>query len=319
MTAVPSRSALLLGIGAYALWGLLPLYLHLLAAVPAAQVLSHRVLWSVLLLAAIIVAGRRLGAIRAALRPRTLAMLTLSATLIAINWFVFIWAVGHGQALAASLGYFINPLLNVALGVAVLGERLRRVQVVAIVLAAAGAVVLAVAGGVGALWVPLAVALSFGFYGLVRKVVAIDSLGGLTVETLLLAPICLAVLIQAAMAGTGAFGHDLRLDILLVLAGPATALPLLMFAAAARGMPYSTMALLQYIAPSMQFMEAVLLFGEPLRDYHLVTFALIWAGCALFAWDSVRAGRAAAKAARQTSSNSPAAPIPPAVHIDTTT
>ena len=128
MTAAPSRSALLLGVGAYVLWGLLPFYLHLLRAVPPIQVLAHRVLWSLLLLVAIVVAGRRVAALRVAARGRTIGLLALSASLIAVNWFVFIWAVGHGHALDASLGYFINPLVNVALGVAVLGERLRRLQ-----------------------------------------------------------------------------------------------------------------------------------------------------------------------------------------------
>ena len=296
MTAAPSRSALLLGVGAYVLWGLLPFYLHLLRAVPPIQVLAHRVLWSLLLLVAIVVAGRRVAALRVAARGRTIGLLALSASLIAVNWFVFIWAVGHGHALDASLGYFINPLVNVALGVAVLGERLRRLQSVAIALVAAGVVVLAIGGGVAALWVPMVLALSFGFYGLVRKVAAIDSLGGLTIETLMLAPLCLAVLVQADMAGSAAFGHGQGFDLLLALSGPATAAPLLMFGAAARGMPYSTLGLLQYIAPSMQFVEAVVVFGEPLHGWHLVTFALIWAGCGLFAWDSVRAARRPAQA-----------------------
>lgn len=291
MTGAPTRRGLLLGIGAYASWGVLPLYLKLLASVPAAQVLAHRVLWSLLLLAVIVVAAGRVRDIAAATRGRTLLLLVGSAALIAVNWYVFIWAINHGQALAASLGYFINPLVNVGLGVAVLGERLRRVQAAAIGLAAAGVLVMALAGGVAALWIPLTLALSFGTYGLVRKVVAIDALGGLTVETLLLAPLCLVVVLLAGADGSAAFGHDLRLDWLLIGSGAATAAPLLMFAAAARAMPYSTLALLQYIAPTMQFFEAVLLFGEPLHAYHLVTFGLIWAGCALFAWDSVRAAR----------------------------
>ncbi|KQT31240.1 hypothetical protein ASG29_14820 [Sphingomonas sp. Leaf412] len=290
----PSRRGLLLGVGAYVSWGFLPLYLRLLSHVPPMQVLAHRVLWSLLLLGVIVVVARRVGDIRRAARGRTLLLLAASAALIAINWYVFIWAINSGHALSASLGYFINPLVNVALGVAVLGERLRRLQGVAIAVAAAGVLVMAVAGGVGVLWVPLALATSFGTYGLVRKVVAIDALGGLTIETLLLAPLCLAVVLLAGQGGDGtgaAFGHDRYTDLLLIGSGAATAAPLLMFAAAARAMPYSTLGLLQYIAPSMQFVEAVWLFGEPLRGYHLATFGLIWTGCALFAWDSVRASR----------------------------
>lgn len=292
MTAAPSRRGLMLGIAAYVMWGFLPLYLKLLAGVPAVQILAHRILWSLLLLGLIVLVARRLRGIVAAARGRVLAMLAVSAALIAVNWFVYIYAVGNGHTIAASLGYFINPLVNVGLGVAILGERLRRMQGVAIALAATGVLVMAVAGGVGALWVPLTLALSFGTYGLVRKVVAIDALGGLTVETLLLAPPALAVLLLAGQGGDAAFGHDLRIDLLLIGAGAITAAPLLMFAAAARSMPYSTLGLLQYIAPSLQFGEAVWLFGEPLHGFHIVTFALIWCGCALFAWDGLRAARA---------------------------
>ena len=290
-TSIDSRG-LALGVGAYALWGVLPLYIHLLRHVPALQFLAHRVIWSVVLLAVIVLALRRGRAILAAARGRTLLMLLASALLIGVNWIVYIWAVQHAHVLEASLGYFINPLLNVALGMAVLGERVRRLQGVAIGIAALGVTILAVSGG-GAIWISLALASSFGVYGLVRKIVAIDALGGLTVETLLLAPFCLALLVYADINGDGAWGQSLGLDLLLVFSGALTASPLLMFAAAARRMPYSTLGLLQYIAPSIQFGLAVLVFGEPLRPAQLVTFVLIWGGCALYAIDSVRAARAA--------------------------
>ncbi|MBB5715099.1 EamA family transporter RarD [Sphingomonas aerophila] len=286
----PLRTGLVLGVAAYVSWGLLPLYLKLLHTVPSLQVLSHRVVWSLLLLAVIVVALRRVRAIWAAARGRTLGLLCASAALIAVNWLVYIWAVQHAHVLEASLGYFINPLVNVALGVVVLGERVSRVQWVAVAIAAAGVVVLAINGG-GQLWISIALALSFGFYGLVRKVAAIDALGGLTVETLLLGPVALGVIWWAGAHGQGAWGHDARLDALLVLAGAVTAAPLLMFAAAARRLRYATMGLLQYLAPTLQFLQAVLLFGEPLRPVHFVTFALIWTGCALYAFDSVRAAR----------------------------
>ena len=276
------RAGLFLGIAAYGLWGVLPLYLHLLQGVPALQVLSHRILWSLLLLAVIVIALRRAKGIAHAARGRTLLFLVGSAVLIAINWLVYIWAVQNNHVLDASLGYFINPLVNVALGVTVLGERLRRWQGIAIGLAATGVLLLTLHGG-GALWIPLALALSFGAYGLLRKVAAIDALGGLTVETLLLGPAALAVLLWADHAGTAAFGASTRIDLLL-------------FAAAAKRLPYATMGLLQYIAPTLQFLEAVWLFGEPVLPVHLATFALIWSGCALYAWDSLRAYRAAVKA-----------------------
>jgi len=280
----------MLGVGAYALWGVLPLYIHLLNHVPALQVLAHRVLWSLLLLGVVILIFKRGLALIAAARGRTLLMLLVSAAMIAINWIVYILAIQHGHVLEASLGYFINPLLNVALGVAVLGERVRRVQGVAIAIAACGVMIMAAMGG-GAIWISLVLAVSFGSYGLVRKVVAIDALGGLTVETLLLAPFCLAVLLYAGHTGESAFGQTTRTDLLLIFAGAVTAAPLLMFAAAARRMPYATLGLLQYIAPTLQFLIAVLAFGEALHPAHIVTFVLIWSGCGLYAWDSARALR----------------------------
>jgi len=293
------RGGLLLGIGAYVSWGVLPLYFHLLVGVPALQILAHRVLWSVLLLVPLVLVLRRVPAILAAARGRTLLLLVASAALIAVNWLVYIWATTHGHVLESSLGYFINPLVNVALGVAVLGERLRRMQAVAIGIAGLGVLVLAVTGG-GMLWIALALALSFGFYGLLRKVAAIDALGGLTVETLLLAPFAAAVLLSASHAGTNVFGQDPRHDWLLVAAGAVTALPLLMFAAAARRMSYATLGLLQYLAPSLQFLQAVLLFGEPVHLQHIITFVLIWSGCALYVWDSLRAARATRIGSAQT-------------------
>lgn len=285
-----TRSGLFLGIGAYALWGILPLYLRLLNGVPTLQVLAHRVVWSLLLLGLIVVVARRVGAIRAAARGRTLLLLAASATLIAVNWLVYIWSVQNAHVLEASLGYFINPLVNVALGMAVLGERIRRWQAIAVGIAATGVAVMAVAGG-GAIWISLSLAVSFSLYGLIRKIVTIDALGGLTIETLLLAPLCLAVIVYAGATGESAFGHTRGIDALLVLAGVVTAAPLLMFAAAARKLRYATMGLLQYIAPTLQFLQAVLLFGEVVRPVHIVTFSLIWAGCALYAWDSLRANR----------------------------
>ena len=295
MTSQPSatrpKGGILLGVGAYVIWGLLPLYFKLLGAVPAAQVLAHRIVWSVLLLAAIVLFLKRGGAIRAAARGRTLLLLMASALLIAVNWLVYIWAVQNGHVIEASLGYFINPLVNVALGVVVLREKVRRVQWVAVAIAGIGVAIMAASGG-SALWISLVLALSFGTYGLLRKIAAIDALGGLFVETILLAPFACAVLVLATAQGDAAFGHDRGLDALLVLAGAITAIPLLMFAAAARRMPYAALGLLQYIAPTLQFAEAVLLFGEPLHRADALAFGLIWTGLAIYAADGIRAARA---------------------------
>ncbi len=294
-TIAHTRAGLFYGIGAYALWGVLPLYLHLLKDIPPAQVLSHRVLWSLLLLAAVVIATRRLRPLVAVARGRVLLMLTGSAALIAVNWFVYIWAVANAHLVEASLGYFINPLINVALGVMLLGERLDRLQGGAIALAAVGVLILAATGG-GAIWISLSLALSFGFYGLIRKVAAIDALGGLTIETAILAPIALAVLLYASTSGSGAFGRDGTMDLLLILAGPVTAAPLLLFAAGAKRLRYTTMGLLQFIAPTLQFLEAVLIYHEPIRAAQLATFALIWLGCGLYAWSSIAASRRMATA-----------------------
>lgn len=279
-----------LAVAAYILWGGLPLFFKLLHAVPPLQILAHRVVWSLGLLLLAIVVLRRGKAIRAAARGRTLVLLGCSAVLIAINWLTYIWSVSHAHVIEASLGYFINPLVNVALGVALLGERVGRMQWAAIAIAALGVLVMAVAGG-GSVWISLVLAFSFGFYGYVRKIAAIDPLGGLTVETLLLVAPALAVLGMAQADGTAAFGHDLRLDMMLIAAGAITAAPLLLYAAAAKRLKYTTLGLLQYIAPTLQLLQAILLFGEPLRAYHIAAFGLIWAGCALYALAGWRAAQ----------------------------
>ena len=282
------RTGLVLAVGAYASWGLLPLYLRLLGGVPALQLLSHRVLWSVLLLVVIVIVTKQVRPILAAARGRTLLLLMASSLLIAVNWIVYIWSVQNAHVIEASLGYFMNPLVNVAFGVALLGEKLRRWQGVAIGIAALGVVALAVVEG-GAIWISLVLAASFSTYGLIRKVVPIDALGGLTVETVLLAPFLLVFLLVESAAGRGSFGQSGGTDALLILSGVVTAMPLLMFAAAARRLRYTTLGLIQFMSPSLQFAQAVFLFGEPLRPVQAATFVLIWAGCALYAWDSLRA------------------------------
>ena len=279
------------GLGAYFTWGFLPLYLKAVASVPAVEVLAHRVIWSLLLLAALVVAMRRWQPlVRLARDPRTLMLLGLTSLLIGVNWLIYIWAVNSGHVLETSLGYFINPLVNVALGVLVLRERLRKAQIGAVSLAALGVAILAIAQG-SLPWISLALAFSFSLYGLIRKMATADPLTGLLAETALLAPVALAYL---AMIGGGRFGAgSLSIDLLLILSGVVTAAPLLMFAAAGKRLRYATLGLLQYIAPTIQFLLAVLLFKEELGTAHLVTFACIWVGLAIYAADAVRVTRRA--------------------------
>ena len=287
-----ARNGVILAFGAYLLWGLLPLYLKQIMDVPALQIVAHRMVWSLVLIVIVVLALGRLRGIRTALRTRgTFALLALSAILIANNWLLYTWAILNGHVLEASLGYFINPLVNVALGMVFLKEKLRRVQGVAVALAVCGVLVMLVAQG-GAVWLSLALALSFGLYGLVRKVVAIDALGGLAVETALLGPVALAWLWWSAATGVGAFGIDRTTDLLLMAGGIFTAVPLLLFAAAARRLKYTTIGLIQYLTPTLVFIQGVLLFGEKLTTVHFVTFGLIWAGLVVYAIDSLRAGRA---------------------------
>jgi len=207
--------------------------------------------------------------------------MAVSATLIAINWLVYIWSVNHDHVVAASLGYFLNPLVNVALGMIFLQERLTRAQTVAVALAGIGVAIMAFSAP-AALWISLTLAFSFGFYGLVRKIAPVGSLEGLATETLLLTPAMVAWLIWLWASGGSGFGRDHGIDALLVASGVATSVPLLLFASAARRLSYGTLGLLQYLAPSIQFALGVFLFGEPLTTPMLICFALIWTGLAIF-------------------------------------
>lgn len=287
----PNRAGLFQGVGAYLIWGLLPLYFGLLSRVDAGEIVANRILWSVLLLAVLIPLLGRWGKLRAVLmRPRTLAMLLVSAAMIATNWLVYVWSVLHGHVLATSLGYFLNPLVNVVLGVALLGERLDRVQAAAVALAAIGVAVL-FAQAPGGLWISLTLAISFALYGYVRKQAPVESLEGLTVETLVLALPSAAYLAFLAGQGTVSFGHSLGTSALLIAAGPITALPLLLFAAAARRLTLTTLGLLQYLAPTLQFVLAISLFHEPLSAAQLLCFGFIWVGLALFAGHGLNQAR----------------------------
>ncbi|MGZ8329078.1 MAG: EamA family transporter RarD [Allosphingosinicella sp.] len=295
--AARTRSGLLMGLGAYALWGVLPLYFKALIHVGAAEIVAHRILWSLLFLGALATLWRKWPLIRAALANRRVALtLLLTAILIGINWLVYIYAVVTGHVLEGSLGYYLNPLVNVLLGVFLLKEKLSALQKAAVFLAGAGVAFLALGAG-DAIWISLTLAASFAVYGFLRKVAPVESLEGLWIETLFLAPLALGWVVWLAQAGDSAFLDSRLTDLLLILGGALTAIPLLLFTAAAKRLPYSTLGFLQYVAPSIQFLLAVLVFGEALTKAHIVCFAAIWIALAIFVGEGLRAGRAARAAA----------------------
>lgn len=285
------RTGLRYGLAAYLAWGLLPLYFRALHAVPPLEILAHRIVWSVLLLAGL---TTLLGRWPEVARPLATwpGRLTLAATtvLISVNWGVYIWAVHAGRVLEASLGYFVNPLVNVLLGVLFLGEALSRRQQVAVGLAGVGVAVLVVSAG-RLPWVALVLAVSFGFYGLLRKRARVDAVAGLFSETALLAPLAAALLVVLARRGEGHLGAAPATSALLVAAGLVTALPLIWFAVGVQRLRLSTIGLLQYLAPTMQFSIAVFVFGEPFTAAHGVAFACIWASLALYTADVLLALR----------------------------
>lgn len=289
-----ARTALAQAFGAYFIWGFLPVYFNMLKSVPPLEVVAHRIVWSVLLLLAMLYFRKRLPALWEALTTRAMLVpMIASAVLIAANWLIYIWAVTSGHVAAASLGYFLNPLLNVLLGFLFLKERLTRWQWVAVALAGAGVATLAT-GALDALWISLSLALTFGVYGLIRKVAPVGPMVGLASETIILLPLALVALAVWTVDGTGHFGTlGTGTDALLLLAGVVTAVPLLLFASAARQMPYATIGLIQYIGPTIQFLLAIFLYREPLTTTHLITFPLIWAGLLLYSWDMWRRARLA--------------------------
>ncbi len=285
-------------VAAYGSWGFNPIYFKAVSQVPALEILCHRVVWSILLLAGLVTLMRRWPAVGAAFASRWV-MLTLVVTTLIIggNWLLFIWATNQAHMLQVSLGYYMNPLLNVLLGVVALKERLTRTQLAAVALAVLG--VLNMTIQVGALpWVSLALAGSFALYGLLRKIVGVASIEGLFIEVLLLTPFAGFWLVWLDRAGIGHFAREtLSLDLLLVFAGPMTTFPLIWFASAARRLRLAILGFFQYIAPSLQFALAVFVYGEDFTQAHLVTFALIWTAIAVVSVDSLRRLRVRAAAA----------------------
>jgi chloramphenicol-sensitive protein RarD len=295
VTAHRSRAGFAFGLGAYLLWGAIPLYFKALARVPPTAIVAHRVLWSLGLLAALLTIGRRWPTFGAALRqPRLIAIFIATALLISANWLTYVWAIVHAHVLAASLGYYLNPLVNVLFGVALLKERLSRLRAAAVGVAAVGVAVLA-AGAASSLWISLTLAGSFSLYGLLRKITPVGALEGLSLETLLLAPLALGWLAWLEQHNSPSLGIDPTTDLLIALSGVATATPLLLFNAAAKRLTYSALGFIQYVSPTIQLLLAVFLFEEPVKPAQLVCLGLIWTALLLFAADGVRNSRAAAR------------------------
>ena len=279
-----SRQGVIYGVLSYGLWGLIPLYFKWVADVAPAEVLAQRVFWSFVLLAIVVTLLARWGDLDRAMRSRqVLLALAASTMLLALNWFTYIYAVSTNQVVEASLGYFLNPLVNVVIGVALLGERLRPWQLASVLLAAVGVAIL------GAPPIAVTLAVSFAFYGLLRKTVAVDGLLGLFVETILLAPLALGYILFLEAAGRSAFvlGDPATCGKLMV-SSVVTAVPLLLFAAAARRLRFSTLGFLQYLAPTAQFLLAVFAFGELMTPIKWTAMSCIWAAVAIYSIDSLR-------------------------------
>jgi chloramphenicol-sensitive protein RarD len=283
---------------AFLCWGLFPLYFHAIGDVPPVQILAHRMLWSLLFLVIVLAVRRQWAWLDLVRKPRVFGSFVASALLLSVNWLIYIWAVNNGHVIEASLGYFINPLVNISLGYLLLKERLRRAQWMAIGVAALGVAWLTWQAGTVP-WIALALALSFGGYGLMRKTAALGALEGLSFETMVLFPLAGAYVVWLTMHGQNAFINtdSNTTRVLLMAAGPITAIPLLLFASGARQIPLSVLGLLQYLSPTLQFLLGVWIFHEAFTADRLVGFALIWLALALFAAEGLlRRPTATAKA-----------------------
>lgn len=272
---------------AYTVWGFFPLYFKAIHAAPALQIVAHRVVWSLLFVGLLIMFRKEFGSLRQSITLRTVLIYLIAAVLLAINWLVYVWAVNSSFVIETSLGYFINPLVSVLLGVVILREKLRPFQWLPIGLATAAVVYMTFS--VGRLpWIALALAFSFGLYGLVKKIAPLNSLHGLTLETALLFIPALIFLIFSEATGAGAFGHiGWFTSLLLALTGVVTAIPLLLFASGARRVTLTTIGLLQYFAPTFQFLIGVYVFGEPLTHSTVIGFIVIWTALILFTLENL--------------------------------
>ena len=291
-------SGILYGLSAYVLWGMFPLFFKQLQAASAIEVVLHRMVWSLVFVLIVLAVLRRwnwLGDVRRS--PALLGKFAVSALLLACNWLSYVWAVNNGHVLDASLGYFILPLINVALGFIFLHERPRKAQWVAFALAATGVLWMAVQSG-HVPWLALLIAMTFGFYGLMRKTATLGALEGMSLETMLLAPLAVVALLWAGPSGPGSQwpAHDAHTWLFFLLSGPVTAIPLLLFAAGARRVPLSTMGFLQYITPSILALMGVFLYGETFAGPRAVGFVFIWVALLLYTAEGLWAGRRAAAA-----------------------
>lgn len=283
-----SRGALY-AVGAYTLWGIAPLYFKQLTHIPAYEILSHRVIWSFLLLLVLLTGLKFWPRVRNLLRqPKYLLLLTLSSCIIGLNWLVYIWAVNSNHILDASLGYYINPLFNIVLAMLFLGERFRPLQWCAVALAACGVLIQLIVFG-RLPWIALVLAISFGLYGLIRKQVPVDPITGLTIETLVLLPLAALYLFFIADSPTSHLSANaLNTNLWLISAGMVTTAPLLLFAGAAKRLKLSTLGFFQYIGPSLMFLVAVWLYDEALTTDKIITFALIWLSLVLYSWEGIK-------------------------------
>ncbi|HEY9656524.1 MAG TPA: EamA family transporter RarD [Crinalium sp.] len=273
---------------AYTAWGLLPLYWKLFGPVPAIEVLSHRVVWSAVFLVGLMVLQQRLHEVTALLySPKQLGLLCLTATILACNWGLYIYGVNSDRVVETSLGYYINPLINVLLGVLFLQERLNRTQIVAVALAAVGVIIFIWQIGIIP-WIALALAVSFGAYGVLRKSAMIAPMAGLTVETLLITPLAIGSLGYWSTTGAAHWGQSGSMTALLIGCGVITSLPLLWFNTAAKRLRLSTLGFFQYLAPSLQLLLGVFVYHEPFTSTHLLTFGLVWTAIALYVNSSLR-------------------------------
>ena len=277
------KKGILYGLGAYVLWGFFPIYWKVLHPVSALQVIGHRIGWSFIILLLYIFATKQWNDFRAAaFNAKTIGIYAIAGVLLSINWLMYVWGVNAGFIVETSLGYFINPLLSVLLGVIFLRERLRAAQWIPVVIAAIGVVYLTSVYG-RLPWIALILAFSFGFYGLVKKLAPLGSLYGLTLETGIVFPIALIYLVVVQVNGTGAFLHDgTTIDLFLLGAGIVTTIPLLMFASAAKEIPLSMVGILQYVAPTLQFLIGVFLYKEPFDQSHLIGFGIVWVALVIF-------------------------------------
>ena len=287
-----TRLGIVAGICAYVIWGLVPIFFKQIATVPALEIIAHRVVWAMLLMTAIIGFGRGFGDAQRILRqPVMVGRIALASVLVICNWLTFVWGVNNGYIVETSLGYFILPLFNVALGVLVLKERMRRLQWLALACAAIGVAIEATRAS-GLPWIALVLAGTFGIYGLLRKQLPLDAASGLFLETASITPLALGWLGWLAYSGTGHFGsgHGVSLrDLLLAATGLVTAIPLLLFAVAARRLPLSMLAFLQYLAPTLAFLIGVFVYHEPIDAQRSAALAAIWTGLAIYSADLLKA------------------------------